>query len=169
VSDLVLNSLNLITDDPHSPINVALLLKPRIKTDRRQHRDRTGNAMLRITQFVVIIGPIIAILPLVFAFIYNQQPLQHEDVSGGLVDLEKSIDTSIPSLFAIADIHGDYPHALAALVHAGVVDEDGNWTAGNSTLVCRVVVETRIQLTLSRSKLVMLSTEVLIHRSCIHG
>lgn len=38
-------------------------------------------------------------------------------------------------LFAIADIHGDYPRAHAALMHAGVVDVDGVWIAGNATLV----------------------------------
>ena len=35
----------------------------------------------------------------------------------------------------MADIHGDYPRALAALVHAGVVDEQGDWKAGNATFV----------------------------------
>ena len=91
--------------------------------------------MLLSTRLVVIFGPLIAILPLVIAFIYKQQPLTYEDVAAGLVPPEEYIDTSIPSLFSIADIHGDYPRALAALVHAGVVDENGDWRAGNSTFV----------------------------------
>ncbi|CCG83219.1 Uncharacterized protein C1840.07c [Taphrina deformans PYCC 5710] len=40
-----------------------------------------------------------------------------------------------PALYAIADIHGDYPRALSALQHAKVVDEAGSWVAGNATLV----------------------------------
>lgn len=35
----------------------------------------------------------------------------------------------------MADIHGDYPKALAALIHAGVVDKNGDWKAGNATFV----------------------------------
>ena len=39
------------------------------------------------------------------------------------------------SLFAIADIHGDYLRAHQALQKAGVVDRAGHWVAGRSTLV----------------------------------
>jgi hypothetical protein len=73
---------------------------------------------------------IIALLPIVFAIIYKQYPFP---LPGILVD--EHIDTTIPPLFAIADIHGDYPRALAALIHAGVVDEQGDWKAGNATFV----------------------------------
>lgn len=39
-------------------------------------------------------------------------------------------------IYGISDIHGDYNRALELLNKAGVVDTDGNWKAGNATLVC---------------------------------
>ena len=39
-------------------------------------------------------------------------------------------------IYAISDIHGDYKQALKLLQQHGVVDIDGNWVAGDSTLVC---------------------------------
>lgn len=39
-------------------------------------------------------------------------------------------------IYAISDIHGDYKQALKLLQQHGVVDIDGNWVAGESTLVC---------------------------------
>lgn len=47
----------------------------------------------------------------------------------------RTVPAWTPSLFAIADIHGDYDRAHAALQHAGVVDSTGLWRAGNATLV----------------------------------
>jgi hypothetical protein len=75
----------------------------------------------------------IAFVPISVAFTYEQYPL-----SSRLPGFPKDdhVDISIPSLFAMADIHGDYPRALAALHHAGVVDEHGDWKAGNATFVC---------------------------------
>lgn len=73
----------------------------------------------------------VAIIPIVIAILYKQYPLLSSP--GSVVD--DYIDTSIPSLYAMADIHGDYPRALAALLHAGVVDEKGDWIAGNATFV----------------------------------
>lgn len=91
--------------------------------------------MPRLTRWVILIGPIFAIFPFVIAIIYSQQPLRYEDVPTGTVLPEEYIDTSIPTLFSVADIHGDYPKALAALIHAGIVDENGDWKAGNATFV----------------------------------
>jgi hypothetical protein len=76
---------------------------------------------------------VIAVIPIAVALIYKQYPLSTKFV--GVQD-EDHIDTAIPSLFSMADIHGDFPRALAALVHAGVVDEGGSWKAGNATFVC---------------------------------
>lgn len=45
------------------------------------------------------------------------------------------LPSGTPSLYAIADIHGDFPRAHAALMHAGVVNAIGDWAAGNATLV----------------------------------
>ena len=91
--------------------------------------------MPRVTHAVALVGLLLALLPLIVAFIYRQQVLRYQDVLIGPVVLEDYIDRSIPSLFSMADIHGDYPRAFASLVHAGVVDEHGDWTAGNSTFV----------------------------------
>lgn len=93
--------------------------------------------MPRLFWLSVVIVPLAAILTLVFASGLIQQPLQTEDVTGTRVDVspEGHMDMSIPSLFSMADIHGDFPKALAALKHAGVVDENGDWNAGNSTFV----------------------------------
>ncbi|RDW66638.1 hypothetical protein BP5796_09387 [Coleophoma crateriformis] len=89
--------------------------------------------MPRISQILIVLVPLVAALPIVVAFISKQYPLLFPGYLRG--SHEADIDLSIPSLFAMADIHGDYPRALAALVHAGVVDEEGNWKAGNATFV----------------------------------
>lgn len=71
------------------------------------------------------------------AYIYQQYYNVHVGVSPTW-PLEAAVDflpEGTPSVFAIADIHGDYKRALAALVHAGVVNTSGEWTAGNATLV----------------------------------
>jgi hypothetical protein len=86
--------------------------------------------MAFLNRILSIVGFLIAVVPIAAALFYNQYPLRL--LSFGEDD---HIDTSIPSLFSMADIHGDYPRALAALVHAGVVDEQGNWKAGNATYV----------------------------------
>jgi hypothetical protein len=39
-------------------------------------------------------------------------------------------------IYGISDIHGDYDRALELLNKEGVVDRDGNWKAGDATLVC---------------------------------
>lgn len=91
--------------------------------------------MPRVTRLAYIVGLTIGILPLVIAIIYKQQSFLHEEVTLERLAPEENIDTSVPSLFSMADIHGDYPRALAALVHAGVVNENGDWKAGNSTFV----------------------------------
>jgi hypothetical protein len=71
-------------------------------------------------------------VPIAVALVYKQYPLSFTLLGHGE---DGHINTSIPSLFAMADIHGDYPRALAALIHAGVVDEKGDWKAGNATFV----------------------------------
>lgn len=83
--------------------------------------------------------------------------------------LEDHIDLSTPSLFAMADIHGDYPRAQAALVHAGVVDESGNWKAGNATFVCGNPPRLPTRLTYYRSKQETWWIEALIRKSSIDG
>lgn len=86
--------------------------------------------------FLILIAPFIAAFPLVFEFLAKRYSLYSQtSLIGQTRASEQSIDHSIPSLFAIADIHGDYPKALAALVHAGVVDSNGDWSAGNATFV----------------------------------
>ena len=76
--------------------------------------------------------PFVAIVPIAIALIYKHCPLSSKIAS---FPNDDHINKSIPPLFSIADIHGDYPRALAALVHAGVVDQQGNWNAGNATFV----------------------------------
>lgn len=39
-------------------------------------------------------------------------------------------------IYSISDIHGDYKQALKLLKQYDVVDDDGKWMAGDSTLVC---------------------------------
>ena len=126
--------------------------------------------MPRLFWSSVIIVPLAVIVSLVVASKY-QLPLRFEDVSSGKVAPNGHMDRSIPSLFSMADIHGDYPKALAALIHAGVVDENGDWAAGNSTFVScgKHLIYLRSELIYFRSKLGMWSTEVLIHKSCIDG
>ena len=75
---------------------------------------------------------LIAIIPIAVALIYKQYSISSKIAS---IPNDDHINTSIPPLFSIADIHGDYPRALAALVHAGVVDQQGDWKAGNATFV----------------------------------
>jgi hypothetical protein len=87
--------------------------------------------MPSITELLSVTATIAAIIPIAFALTYTQYQLPlpgfpHND----------HLDTSIPSLFSMADIHGDYPRALAALFHAGVVDAQGDWKAGSATFVC---------------------------------
>lgn len=92
--------------------------------------------MPRITWLLILIAPLIAAFPLVFEFLTKRYSLfSQTSLIGQAGTSDEGIDLSIPSLFAIADIHGDYPKALAALVHAGVVDSKGDWSAGNATLV----------------------------------
>lgn len=93
--------------------------------------------MPQLSHILVILVPLFAALPLVVAFVSKQYPLLFASHPAGHHggSHETEIDLSIPSLFAMADIHGDYPRALAALVHAGVVDENGDWKAGKSTFV----------------------------------
>jgi hypothetical protein len=85
-----------------------------------------------INRLLLIAAPAVAVIAIVLAVPYEQylfrpfSSFQQED---------DHIDTLIPSLFSMADIHGDYPKALAALLNAGVVDEQGDWTAGNATFV----------------------------------
>jgi len=89
--------------------------------------------MISFLSRVLQIGiPFMAIVSIALALVYKQYPLPSKSAS---FPNDDHINTSIPSLFSMADIHGDYPRALAALVHAGVVDEQGDWKAGNATFV----------------------------------
>ena len=40
-----------------------------------------------------------------------------------------------PRVVAIGDLHGDLTHALGVLQLAGVVDGEGRWAGGDTTLV----------------------------------
>lgn len=73
----------------------------------------------------------------VAAYLYQQfwRATASPSLTESLGELEDSLPIGTPSLYAIADIHGDYERAHAALMHARVVDGDGNWIAGNATLV----------------------------------
>jgi len=89
--------------------------------------------MVNFLSRILRTGPLfIVIVPIAVALIYKQYPLTSQLSS---FPNDDHINTLIPSLFSMADIHGDYPRALAALVHAGVVDEQGDWKAGNATFV----------------------------------
>lgn len=74
----------------------------------------------------------------VAAYIYQQfihspsrQPIRYN----GRDPAHDILPAGTPSLYAIADIHGDFPRALSALQHASIVDSSGVWIAGNATLV----------------------------------
>jgi hypothetical protein len=84
-----------------------------------------------MNRFLLIAAFPVAVVPAALFLFYKQYPLPVPAFGD-----DAHIDTSIPPLFSMADIHGDYPRALAALVHAGVVDEQGDWKAGNATFVC---------------------------------
>ncbi len=76
-----------------------------------------------------------AIVPFIIALIY----LRASRESLAAFEFTKTADKTDPpprsKLFALADIHGDFPRALSVLQVAGVVDENGHWAANSSTLV----------------------------------
>lgn len=56
-------------------------------------------------------------------------------IAGTILSLISSAAVAAPALYAVGDIHGDYPKLTQILTSAGLIDKNGKWTGGDATLV----------------------------------